>query len=139
MSSGADLIAAVRAVGQFGPRREAPVSARRFARDFVARAGADQRCLEITELLVSELVTNAVVHARSAVRLGIRAEDGAVHVEVADEGPGEPVLRQADTTGGYGLWLVDTLAWSWGTTRQYGARGGKTVWFTLPLEANAGP
>jgi len=133
MSTDADLVTAVRAVGQFGPGREAPVSARRFARDFVARAGADQRCLEVTELLVSELVTNAVLHARSAARLWVRAGDGAVRVEVTDDGPGLPAMRQADGTGGYGLWLVNSLAWSWGTTRRDDGRDGKTVWFTLPL------
>ncbi|HSZ39130.1 MAG TPA: ATP-binding protein [Trebonia sp.] len=137
MSSSADLMAAV--TGQFGPGRDAPVGARRFAREFVARAGADQRCQEVTELLVSELVTNAVKHARSAARLRVQAEDRVVRVEVADDGPGQPVPRRADVHGGYGLWLVDCLAWSWGTTRRENGQDGKTVWFTLPLSLPPGP
>ncbi|MGH3166775.1 MAG: ATP-binding protein [Trebonia sp.] len=140
MSSDLDLLTDVPAAGQwFGPGLDAPAAARRFARDFVACAGADQYCQEVTELLVSELVTNAIVHAGSTARLWVRAEDGSVRVQVGDDGPGEPRVRLPGNEGGCGMWLVDNLAWAWGVTKRDGDQVGKTIWFTLPLAAVPGP
>ena len=62
-----------------------PALARRFTRGYLADAGADARCQQVGELLVSELVTNALVHAHSTARVGITLTDGIARVEVTDE------------------------------------------------------
>jgi anti-sigma regulatory factor (Ser/Thr protein kinase) len=83
-------------------------------------------------LLVSELVTNAVVHGRSDVVLHVWRTDSGVRVEIADRHPGPPALRRPDpeALGGRGLYLVDTLAQDWGVRP---AKPGKAVWFELEV------
>ncbi|UFR07459.1 ATP-binding protein [Streptomyces sp. Go40/10] len=114
--------------------------ARRWARSRLAGSGitADEPLAETLILLVSELVTNAVVHTgRPAVlRLCLPAPaDGnrasaTVRVEVADGSSRAPVPRCAgsDATGGRGLALVDCLADRWGWSPE-GA--GKSIWCEL--------
>ena len=88
---------------------------------------------DVAELLSSELVTNAVVHAHSSVELcAAREDDGRLRVDVFDQGPGqvrprEHAMERADE-GGRGLAIVATLASSWGVDRE---GNGKSVWFTL--------
>ncbi|MFH8452553.1 ATP-binding protein [Streptomyces fungicidicus] len=113
--------------------------ARRWARARLAGSGieADEPLAETLILLVSELVTNAVVHTgRPAVlRLSLPgAEAGAgevtVRLEVADRSGRAPVPRCVDgeATGGRGLALVDGLADRWG----WSAEGtGKRIWCEL--------
>lgn len=82
------------------------------------------------ELLTSELINNAVVHAASGVRVRVRLLDGRVRVEVSDSGPGA-LHRQETTvedTSGRGLFLVEALSSAWGTSA---GRGRKMVWFEL--------
>ncbi|WP_408648934.1 ATP-binding protein [Streptomyces poriticola] len=111
--------------------------ARRWARSRLAGSGiaVDEPLAETLVLLVSELVTNAVVHTgRPAVlRLslpGVEAEDAAVRLEVADSSERVPVPRcvGGEATGGRGLALVDGLADRWGWSRE-GA--GKRIWCEL--------
>ncbi|MFG2603997.1 ATP-binding protein [Streptomyces sp. NPDC048514] len=114
--------------------------ARRWARSRLAGSGiaADEPLAENLILLVSELVTNAVVHTgRPAVlRLSLpdpatrTAPSATVRVEVADTCSRAPVPRCAggDATGGRGLALVDCLADRWGWSPE-GA--GKSIWCEL--------
>ncbi|WP_225824714.1 ATP-binding protein [Streptomyces naphthomycinicus] len=114
--------------------------ARRWARSRLAGSGiaADEPLAETLILLVSELVTNAVVHTgRPAVlRLGlpgpaaVNCPSATVRVEVADTCSRAPVPRCAgrDATGGRGLALVDCLADRWGWSAE-GA--GKSIWCEL--------
>lgn len=111
--------------------------ARRWARSRLAGSGigVDEPLAETLILLVSELVTNAVVHTgRPAVlRLslpGAEAESAPVRLEVADRSGRAPVPRcvDGDATGGRGLALVDGLADRWGWSRE-GA--GKSIWCEL--------
>jgi anti-sigma regulatory factor (Ser/Thr protein kinase) len=79
-------------------------------------------------LVVSELVTNAVVHARSAPEVTATATDGDVHVDVYDGDRSPPVVREpaeGGTSGGFGLRIVDALSdrWGWEPTT-----AGKRVW-----------
>ena len=108
------------------------------ARGFVAAVlGPGHACCEAAVLLASELFGNSVQHSGSGaagqtVTVAVRAGDGIVRIEVADQsGLGTPRLRPAgrDAEGGRGLQLVATLAARWGWWR----RGGRTVtWFELP-------
>ncbi|CAL9487985.1 ATP-binding protein [Streptomyces sp. enrichment culture] len=114
--------------------------ARRWARSRLAGSGirADEPLAETLVLLVSELVTNAVVHTgRSAVlRLVLpgavagEAEEATVRLEVDDASDRAPVPRCAggEATGGRGLALVDGLADRWGWSRE---GTGKRIWCEL--------
>jgi anti-sigma regulatory factor (Ser/Thr protein kinase) len=110
----------------------ASVTSARLARDLVRDAldGFEAPVVEIAELLVSELVTNAVAHAHSAPVMRIDITGDAVRVAVQDASPGPVEVRDPppDAAGGRGLLLVDTLAasWGWAPTPE-----GKRVWFTL--------
>lgn len=89
--------------------------ARRFSRDFLAGTGADRHGQQVAELLVSELVTHAVIHARTTARLPVPVTGSTARIEVTEDGPGQPEPRDPDPGhGGYGLWLADWLAPSWG-------------------------
>lgn len=102
--------------------------ARRFARDSLTHLGDDT--LAAVELMVSELTTNSIKHARSAFTLTIRVMPGELRVEVQDHGPGTPVLVSPTPTdpSGRGLQIVNTLSSRWG---QDLTRDGKLVWFEL--------
>ena len=136
MSAGLDHATGVWSTGrQLGASRHAPAAARQFTRGFLADMGASAWCQQAGELMASELVTNALVHAKSAARLWISVADGIARVEVSDDGPGDPVLRDPGPEGGYGLWLTDMLAQSWGVIPATGDVG-KTVWFTISLSGS---
>ncbi|MET9239311.1 ATP-binding protein [Nonomuraea sp. NPDC003709] len=109
--------------------------ARRLTRDKLAAWGLDDQ-VEAAELLVSELVGNALEHAYGPVRLSFSAEDGLLRCEVEDENPVLPHMRvvDADAESGRGLFLVDVLSCCWGGERT--ARG-KAIWFELPVFARA--
>lgn len=81
-------------------------------------------------LLTSELVTNAVVHARSEVQLTLVAMGNTVRVEVADSGHGNLQLREPDeeAVNGRGLLLVEKMSRTWGTSAD---EARKTVWFEV--------
>ncbi|EDY53595.2 regulatory protein [Streptomyces sviceus ATCC 29083] len=111
--------------------------ARRWARSRLAGSGTgiDESLAETLILLVSELVTNAVVHTgRPAVlRLslpGDEVESATVRLEVADRSDQAPVPRcvDGDATGGRGLALVDGLADRWGWSPE---GTGKSIWCEL--------
>ncbi|MER7480260.1 SpoIIE family protein phosphatase [Streptomyces sp. NPDC126510] len=91
----------------------------------------------ITELVVSELVTNATRYGRPPIRLRL-IRDRSLLCEVSDAGSTTPHLRRARVfdEGGRGLLLVAQLAERWGTRH---ARQGKTVWAELGAEKHAGP
>jgi anti-sigma regulatory factor (Ser/Thr protein kinase) len=106
------------------------------ARQFVAESlsALEPEVGEMAALLVSELATNAVVHATSdfAVTVLYPTPTGRVRVEVVDGVPGEPVPLQPPPTAphGRGLLLVASLADEWGV-QEADAQAGKTVWFEL--------
>jgi anti-sigma regulatory factor (Ser/Thr protein kinase) len=79
-------------------------------------------------LLVSELVTNAVVYAGGTLELRAWFVGPVLHVEVADTSRVLPQRRQP-ADGGRGLHIVDALADSWGVNIVDGH--GKTTWFQL--------
>ncbi|MFE0449840.1 SpoIIE family protein phosphatase [Streptomyces sp. NPDC058914] len=110
------------------PEDAAPGKARRLARRALDRWGMEE-LTDSVELLVSEVVTNAVRYASRPVTLRLLRTD-VLRCEVGDDVPQLPRLRQARATdeGGRGLFLVNRLARRWGATR---LSTGKVVWFEL--------
>ncbi|MGV9252195.1 SpoIIE family protein phosphatase [Streptomyces sp. NPDC003697] len=110
------------------PEDSAPGRARRLVRRALARWGLEE-LTDSVELLVSEVVTNAVRYASRPVTLRLLRTD-VLRCEVGDDVPQLPRLRQARATdeGGRGLYLVNRLARRWGATR---LSTGKVVWFEL--------
>ncbi|MFF7353227.1 ATP-binding SpoIIE family protein phosphatase [Streptomyces filipinensis] len=110
------------------PEDSAPGQARRLARHALARWDLEE-LTDSVELLVSEVVTNAVRYASRPVTLRLLRTD-VLRCEVGDDVPQLPRLRQARATdeGGRGLYLVNKLARRWGATR---LSTGKVVWFEL--------
>lgn len=111
----------------------APSLARAAVTDFTERQ-LSPAGLDTLALLVSELVSNAVVHsdapAASDIHLCARQlGPDAVRVEVTDHGSGFTAVRRDPdrVEGGYGLFLVDSQATSWGIDR----RCGNCVWFEI--------
>ncbi|MBY8882111.1 ATP-binding SpoIIE family protein phosphatase [Actinacidiphila acidipaludis] len=104
------------------------------AREATARQLADWGLEDLaftTELIVSELVTNAVRHARPPIGLRL-IKNGVLVCEVCDASPTQPRMRRARTTdeGGRGLFIVAQLSSRWGC--RYG-RDGKTIWAEQPI------
>lgn len=108
--------------------------AARRARAFVESAGCAVHrsgLLDEARLLVSELVTNAVVHGSPPVTMRVDCEGGrSMVVAVSDGSPRPPVRREADgsAVSGRGIALVDLLSDRWGVEV---TETGKTTWFSL--------
>ena len=114
---------------------ELPATARSVteARRFVLDALANWRLEALAEtsaLLTSEVVTNAVLHARTPVEVVVRRLGKGIAVEVTDGSPTQPRGREATTesTTGRGMALLDQLASTWDVTVH---KAGKTVRFTV--------
>ncbi|WP_443064669.1 SpoIIE family protein phosphatase [Streptomyces sp. NBC_00582] len=112
------------------PRPQTAGQARRLTRRTLHEWGLDA-LTESTELLVSEVVANAVRFATRPVTLRLLRTD-VLRCEVGDDSPLVPRMRQArpNDEGGRGLFLVNALAGRWGATR---LSTGKVVWFEQPL------
>jgi anti-sigma regulatory factor (Ser/Thr protein kinase) len=115
---------------ELAPTPDGPRAARAFLSDALV-AWDQERHADLAALLVSELVTNAIVHGHSDVRLRVTMLDSTIRVEVNDHSVEAPRLLASNPTepGGYGLPLVDTLADEWGYELVDG--DGKRVWFEL--------
>jgi anti-sigma regulatory factor (Ser/Thr protein kinase) len=110
------------------------------AREFVAATlGADHPCTAVLQLIVTELVTNSIVHSRSGrqvdgtVTLTLTGRPRRVRVAVTDSGgPTLPRVQEADfcAEGGRGLYLVDALAITWNCFRN--PSGAVTTWAEVP-------
>ncbi|MHB1487266.1 MAG: ATP-binding protein [Acidimicrobiales bacterium] len=111
----------------------------RVARDVVARAlqrWGVSRVQDTVVLLVSELVTNAVLHAQAAPEMRLYWNGESVRVEVSDADQRRPTRqpRAGLETAGRGLGLVEDLSTSWGT---YLDQERKVVWFELRVDDQA--
>jgi GAF domain-containing protein/anti-sigma regulatory factor (Ser/Thr protein kinase) len=128
------------AAAAFEPEPTAAAAARRFVRETLTSwqlSGRDDLVADAV-LLTSELVTNAVVHAGTAVRLTCRFDGAAVEVSVLDGHPARMIpdppsgAAEAHRPNGRGLLLPGALSSSWGVTY---APTAKVVWFRLGLGA----
>ncbi|MGK4580903.1 SpoIIE family protein phosphatase [Kitasatospora sp. HPMI-4] len=130
-----------RATATFEPVGRSAAAARGFVRDALLGWGLPE-VVDDAVVLVSELVTNAVVHAGTAAEVACLREEDSVRIEVTDRHPerGLPSFANVpassdryadpDGEGGRGLLMCSALASRWGV--EY-ATGQKTVWFRLPL------
>lgn len=111
-------------------------SARTLVRELLE--GWPASLVDDAQLLVSELVTNAVLHAHTGVTLGLRVGAGRLRVEVADGSLDRPRPRHPadDAVTGRGLLLVDALSSAWGAELR---EGGKVVWFEVAVDAVVPP
>jgi two-component sensor histidine kinase len=85
-------------------------------------------------LLLTEVVTNAILHAKTTVSVRLFLHADRLRAEV-DDASMQPPARRFPTqtaTGGRGLLLLDRLASGWGHIVD-AERGGKTVWFEVPI------
>lgn len=123
---------------RLGPSARGVAEARRYAVDVAARLGADDDTRETVRTLVSELVTNALLHAGTDVVVRVDDARAALRVSVTDGSPAQPLQRRLGpgSTTGRGLRLLRALSTDSGTERSdaIGA-GGKTVWFTVSKRA----
>jgi anti-sigma regulatory factor (Ser/Thr protein kinase) len=123
------------------PASDAPSYARHFARaqltELLTGVAGVAETIGDVELLVSELVSNAVKASAGPVTLGVQVHHTWLDITVHDDNPYEPVVLDPDPGDihGRGLQIVTVLAEDWGVQSQ--PADGKTVWVRLPLPAGA--
>lgn len=117
---------------QLPAQASAIAAGRTFARDFCLRHELSSSTTDDVVLLVSELVTNAYLHARSGVHLTLDVDVGLVRIEASDDSPILPIVRQQtdQRSVGRGLVLLDGLARRWGVQP---AASGKLIWVEIDL------
>ncbi|MDN0196429.1 SpoIIE family protein phosphatase [Streptomyces sp. S.PNR 29] len=122
---------------------DAVMHARRFTARTLRRWKVDQAA-DAVLLVVSELVTNALVHTQGAVRLDLVLRGDRVRVSVSDSSPrapAKPVIVDWEATGGRGLLLVEAMSDAFGSVP---VAGGKQVWSEIvvpggePVPAESG-
>jgi anti-sigma regulatory factor (Ser/Thr protein kinase) len=112
------------------PEPASTPTARHFVANALVDGDLDERLREVALLLTSEVVTNAVIHARTEIRVSVDVRPSALRIEVSDGYPEmPPAVRQSrDSSGGRGLLMVERLASSWGVDV---SSTGKTIWFEM--------
>lgn len=121
----------MKASKSFEPDPGQVTEARRFVECCLEAAGL--RSTDVA-LLVSELATNAVLHARSDFTVSIEIQAQRAHVEVFDRNTRLPTFSavRADAHSGRGLMLLQALSEAWGV--QSHSDSGKTIWFDLSVK-----
>jgi hypothetical protein len=109
------------------PTESSPRAACEFTRETLA-SWRLASALDNVEVIVNELVTNAVLHAEGAVTLELSVDGGCVHIEVSDDSAAMPSERPFSDSrpNGRGLGIVAALSTAWGTSPA--PTGGKMVW-----------
>jgi len=112
---------------------QARLQVSRFAaeHDLIGQAG-------VALLVLSELVTNAVLHASEPIQVCVTSEGDGLRIEVSDGDTHTAWItsrspRAVDQPGGRGLQIVNSLARRWGVTQN---ADGKTVWAEVGLESD---
>ncbi|MEV8392218.1 MULTISPECIES: ATP-binding protein [unclassified Streptomyces] len=131
-----DIQDAVRLTMSFAPHARRVEHLRRVAGALLRQDDLGTDAVETVQLLVSEIVTNAVVHGRGErVRFSLAyGRSGFVRIEVDDHSPAPVTVRQPgpDEESGRGLFLVDALAWAWG-------RRGTCTWCVVAAREACAP
>jgi anti-sigma regulatory factor (Ser/Thr protein kinase) len=125
---------ALREAFDLAARSTSAAEARHRTLAWLNRHSIGQDPAEAAVLIISELVTNAVVHSGSGViSCVLQLGSGLLQIEVTDQGAGErePALRKpaADDVSGRGLMLVSAVSKVWGVTPA--GLSGRTVWATV--------
>src|SRR5450432_4056590 len=122
------------AARRFDPDPSQVRHAREWARKALPGWGLTEHT-DLVDLLVSELVTNAIMHGSGPVDVCL-SYGGDLRIEVRDQGAGLPAQRQAgpDDPCGRGLSLVDAISSSWGVTDTCSGEPGKTVYAVVALQ-----
>ncbi|WP_375474755.1 ATP-binding protein [uncultured Jatrophihabitans sp.] len=110
-------------------------AARTWARDCLqSTPGVGPDLLDDAQLVVSELVTNAVQAGCGTLTVEVRRESDGVRIAVTDDARGAPTMGSSATNvpHGRGLLIVATIARSWGVEHR---PNGKQVWALLPIAA----
>ncbi len=118
------------------PGEHAPHEARQVVRELLEEWGMLPWIVDDAVLLISEMVTNAFIHARSACVIDLELSPaGTLRLAVTDRSPRPPVPRTADTSDerGRGLEIVASLADRWGVDQ---LSGGKQVWSEMDTRAS---
>lgn len=104
--------------------------ARQLMQRLCQQLGVADELADTSVLLISEVVTNAVMHAQSEARVSITVSAHEVYVEVADDATKMPVAQPRNDTAvsGRGVGMLDVAASEWGVRSDV---VGKTVWFTV--------
>ncbi|HEX2175461.1 MAG TPA: SpoIIE family protein phosphatase [Nocardioidaceae bacterium] len=112
--------------------------ARRFVTSRLTEWNVDEELVETAQLCVSELVTNAIIHAGTSSQVTVRLDDERLLVSVRDHGRSDavrPVEGEEPTVStGRGLTIVDVLSTTWSSERSV---DGTTVWFELDVPSRA--
>lgn len=119
---------------RFAPDAESVHLARQFIADFCRASQLPAELCETAALLVSELVTNAIVHGGTSATVEIHRPTDILRVAVRDDNPNLPPLGERpviDADSGRGLMIVSLLAPRWGIEA---ADGGKAIWFELAVD-----
>jgi anti-sigma regulatory factor (Ser/Thr protein kinase) len=117
---------------RFEPEPTAPAQARALVRES-ARVWDCEELAETAQVVMSELVTNAVLHAGTDVDVAVsQPAPGRLRLEVADSSPQLPMSAEPTEAGvtGRGLIIVDAFAAAWGVRSQ---ADGKVVWAELSV------
>ena len=119
----------------YPPAPESVTASRHQLVRFLTGATASPEIIATAALLTSELVTNAVLHARTALTLAAEIDTDRLHVEVGDGSAEPPRLGHPDcrALGGRGLHMIEQLASRWDTNQ---VAGGKTVWFEIDTRSS---
>jgi anti-sigma regulatory factor (Ser/Thr protein kinase) len=117
----------------FEPSEASVGAARRFVAGTITDVAVGVS--ESVTVMVSELSTNALVHAASGFEVTVDRSDRHVLVSVRDRGDGTPELHSPDASEphGRGLRIVEALSDEWGISST--SDTGKTVWFRMSLDS----
>ena len=120
------------------PDLGAPRASRRFVTGVLRRWSVPVDVVDRAQLLVSELVSNAVLHGHGKICIIVAPTDGArmFRIEVRNAGALEPVMRHAapHELSGRGLHIVHELSHDWGTATDNGVT---SVWFEMHADAHS--
>lgn len=122
------------AVLRLPPSPTAAGRARAFIADFCAAARLPAAVCNDAALLVSELVTNAVIHGRTTATVEVHRPADTLRVTVRDDNPALPAVGDSpdlNAESGRGLLIVSKTARRWGIEA---GDGGKAIWFELAVD-----
>jgi anti-sigma regulatory factor (Ser/Thr protein kinase) len=126
------MTAALPQLIRLDPDGSSVAEARRFAHECLSRWQLEEQAADV-EIIVTELVTNAIRHSRGPVTLSIGRRLDRIVVQVQDPSPEPPEQEEAGVLddNGRGLLLVEEIASGWGSTP---TGDGKRVWAELSVD-----